>query len=157
MGMSIWVPRNDRAAVTSQWSGDKNKMLTELPLHYKSVVLSTIEQIDVLWLDRTTIVRAFEVEHTTAIYSGILRMADLLSLEPNINIKLHIVAPLKRRDKVLDNINRPAFSEGEVRLPEVCTYLSYESVEELAQQKHLEDMRASVVDRYSEQRKDSEK
>jgi hypothetical protein len=38
-------------------------------------------------------VRAFEVEHTTAIYSGLLRMADLLSLVPNMDIKLHIVAP----------------------------------------------------------------
>ena len=36
--------------------------------------------------------RAFEIEHTTAIYSGLLRMADLLSLQPNMDINLHIVA-----------------------------------------------------------------
>ena len=28
-----------------------------------------------------------------AIYSGLLRMADLLALQPNMNIRLHIVAP----------------------------------------------------------------
>ena len=47
-----------------------------------------------------SIVRAFEVEHTTSVYSGILRMADLLALQPNMDIKLHIVAPEAKRDKV---------------------------------------------------------
>ena len=61
--------------------------------------MRTIEQIDVLWLKRAEIVRAFEVEHTTSIYSGILRMADLLAMQPNITIKLHIVAPASRREK----------------------------------------------------------
>ena len=46
-----------------------------------------------IWLKRRAIIRAFEVEHTTAVYSGILRMADLLALQPNMDINLHIVAP----------------------------------------------------------------
>ena len=41
--------------------------------------------------------RAFEVEHTTAIYSGLLRMADLLALQLNMQIRLHLVAPEERR------------------------------------------------------------
>ena len=51
---------------------------------------------------RRSIVRAFEVEHTTAVYSGLLRMADLLALQPNMDIRLHIVAPDERRDAGLD-------------------------------------------------------
>jgi hypothetical protein len=54
--------------------------------------------------------RAFEVEHTTAIYSGLLRMADLLALQLNMDIRLHIVAPDEKRDKVLREIKRPVFS-----------------------------------------------
>jgi hypothetical protein len=30
--------------------------------------------------------RAFEIEHTTAVYPGLLRMADLLALQPNMDI-----------------------------------------------------------------------
>jgi hypothetical protein len=41
------------------------------------------EQIEVLWLKGRAIQRAFEVEHTTSIYSGILRMADLLTWRSN--------------------------------------------------------------------------
>ena len=57
-----------------------------------------------------SIVRAFEVEHTTSVYSGILRMADLLALQPNMDIKLHIVAPVEKREKVFQEIRRPVFS-----------------------------------------------
>jgi hypothetical protein len=43
----------------------------------------TVELIDVLWLNGNAIVAAFEAESTTSIYSGLLRMADLLSMQPN--------------------------------------------------------------------------
>ena len=82
-------------------------LIEQLPRSYDSVTLKTIEQIDVLWLKRRSIVRAFEVEHTTSVYSGILRMADLLALQPNMAIKLHIVAPEERREKVFQEIRRP--------------------------------------------------
>src|SRR5271156_4453907 len=90
--------------------------------------------------------RAFEIEHTTAIYSGLLRMADLLALQPNIDIKLHIVAPEHRRDKVLDEIQRPVFALLEKGpLANSCTFLSYDAIDELRQQDNLVHMRDSVI------------
>jgi hypothetical protein len=78
-------------------------------------------------------VRAFEVEHTTSVYSGLLRMADLLALQPNMDINLHIVAPLIRQEKVFSEIRRPVFSLlDKGPLSESCTYLSYESIREIA-------------------------
>jgi hypothetical protein len=56
-------------------------------------------------------------------------MADLLALQPNMDIKLHIVAPTGRRDKVFQELRRPVFSLLErAPLAESCTFLSYESV-----------------------------
>ena len=69
------------------------KLLDVLPLNYDDTTLRTVEQIDVLWLKGRSMARAFEIEHTTAVYSGLLRMADLLALQPNMDIRLHIVAP----------------------------------------------------------------
>ena len=94
MGMSIWIPRSDRGAVLKEWDNEQSNLIDRLPLNYDDTTLRTIEQIDVLWLRGRSIVRAFEVEHTTSVYSGILRMADLLALQPNMDIKLHIVPPL---------------------------------------------------------------
>lgn len=152
MGLKIWLPRNDRIAVLSEWIVEHPPLLENLPLNYDETTIKTIEQIDVLWLRGRAIVRAFEVEHTTSIYSGILRMADLLALQPNMNIKLHIVAPYARRDKVFQEIQRPVFSlleEGP--LFERCTYLSYDSVEEIAREKHLSHLSDSVLDEYAEE------
>ena len=110
MGFSIWIPKSDRTGVLSEWEAKDGELLDTLPLNYDETTIKTIEQIDVIWLRKRAIVRAFEVEHTTSIYSGILRMADLSALQPNMNISLHIVAPYSRMDKVLQEIQRPVFS-----------------------------------------------
>lgn len=73
MGLRIWLPKADRSRVFEHWKPDPNTVLDTLPLNYDEATLNTVERIDVLWLRRRTIVRAFEVEHTTSIYSGILR------------------------------------------------------------------------------------
>ena len=58
-------------------------------MNYDENTLDTIREIDVLWLKGRSMARAFEVEHTTAIYSGLLRMADLLELQPNMQSTTH--------------------------------------------------------------------
>ncbi len=152
MGLSIWIPRADRAGVLKEWKNDTQHLVDRLPLNYDGTTLRTIEQIDVLWLRGRSIVRAFEVEHTTSVYSGILRMADLLALQPNMDIKLHIVAPSAKREKVFQEIRRPVFSLLEKGpLGESCTYLSYESLRELAAQKHLAHLSDTVLDEYAEE------
>ena len=71
-------------------------MLAELPTQFNEATNHTIELIDVLWLKGNSIIAAFEVESTTAVYSGLLRMSDLLALQPNLDIKLYL---LSRRHK----------------------------------------------------------
>ena len=152
MGLRIWVPKADRGPVIREMPSVEDALLERLPLNYDDVTLRTIEQIDVLWLRNRSIVRAFEVEHTTSVYSGILRMADLLALQPNMDIKLHIVAPSIRREKVFQEIRRPVFSLlDHGPLSESCTYLSYESVHEIAHQKHLAHLSDTVLEDYEEE------
>jgi hypothetical protein len=79
-------------------------------------------------------------------------MADLLALQPNMDIKLHIVAPIERRDKVFDELQRPVFSLLEKGpLKESCTYLSYDAIKEVAGLKHLVHLSDSVLDEYAEE------
>jgi hypothetical protein len=151
MGLKIWLPKPDRARILTKWQPAEGVLLDELPLNYDDVTLRAIELIDVLWLRKHSIVRAFEVEHTTSVYSGLLRMADLIALQPNMNIKLHIVAPAAKREKFLKEIKRPIFSalEGPA-LPEICTYLSYDDIRHLRDEKHLGHLSADVLEEYEE-------
>ena len=68
-----------------------------------------------------------------------------------IDIKIHIVAPGTRRDAVFQQITRPVFAVLEKGpLAELCTYISYDSVYELAQEKKLAYMTDSIMDDYAE-------
>jgi hypothetical protein len=152
MGFHIWLPRTDRSRVLKAWTPPPGRLLDRLPLGFDPTTIATIEQIDVLWLNQRSVVRAFEVEHTTSIYSGLLRMADLVALQPNLKVKLHIVASVDRRKKVLREIQRPVFSllQGSA-LRDLCTYLSYDTVREIADFPHLTHISDSVIGEYEEE------
>ena len=152
MGFRVWVPRNDKARVLAHIPTSMHEnFLESLPLNYDDTTLKTVEQIDVLWLKGRSMARAFEVEHTTAIYSGLLRMADLLALQPNMDIRLHIVAPDDKRERVLREIRRPVFSLlDKGPLYDQCSFLSYDSVNTLAKTPHLSYMRDTIIAEYEE-------
>jgi hypothetical protein len=126
LGLDVWVARNDR---NKEFNGiafqNIPNLRKSLPRQFDEATNRTIELIDVLWLQGDAIIGAFEVEHTSAIYSGLLRMADLISMQPNIKINLFIVAPDERRDKVFEEINRPTFARLKPPLPKICKFIPY--------------------------------
>lgn len=126
LGLDVWIARNDRNKV---FNGilfqSMPRLRSELPRQFDEATNKTVELIDVLWLDKDAIVAAFEVEHTSAIYSGLLRMSDLIAMQPNIRINLYIVAPDNRREKVFFEINRPTFARLKPPLTEICRFISY--------------------------------
>lgn len=151
LGLKIWIPRNDRNSILELWNPKENSLLEELPLVFDEATLKTIRNIDVLWIRRRSIIRAFEVEDKTSIYSGILRMADLLALQPMLDIKIHLVAPVERREEVFKQVSRPVFTVMEKGpLSELCSYLSYDSIIDLSKERRLEHMTDTIIDEYAE-------
>ncbi|MHB8652519.1 MAG: hypothetical protein ACYDA9_01440 [Terriglobia bacterium] len=131
MGFDVWVARNDRNRKwNNQTLGELARVVTELPTQFNPATNQTIELIDVLWLRGNSIVAAFEVESTTSIYSGLLRMSDLLALQPNLEINLFLVAPDERRDKVEQELLRPTFKLREKPLSRVCGFLAFSKLME---------------------------
>lgn len=129
MGLDVWVAKNDKGKRWKSHPFDSLKNLRkELPLQFDAATNQTIELIDVLWLQGNSIVSAFEIESTTSIYSGLLRLSDLIAMQPNLNIPLFIVAPDDRRDKVISEVNRPTFSRLSPPMYEMCRYISFSSL-----------------------------
>jgi hypothetical protein len=125
MGFDTWVARNDRGKVCGgKTLGEMPGIVEDLPTQFNEATNRTVELIDVLWLKGNSIVAAFEVECTTSVYSGLLRMSDLLALQPNLNISLFIVAPDERRGKVSQEILRPTFILREKPLAGICGFIS---------------------------------
>ena len=129
MGLDVWVARNDRSReYDSQKFSSLPRFKKEIPLTFDEASNRTIKLIDVVWLRGNEIKAAFEIESTTAIYSGLLRLADLIAMQPNINIPLYIVAPDERRAKVIDEVNRPVFSKLPRPMSQICKYISFSSL-----------------------------
>jgi hypothetical protein len=131
MGFNVWVARNDRGrSFDGHRFSELPALRSSLPLQFDDATNRTIELIDVLWLSKNSIVAAFEIESTTSIYSGLLRMGDLVAMQPNLNIPLFLVAPEERREKVFGEVNRPTFSRLDPRLAEICRYISFDALRE---------------------------
>lgn len=131
MGLDVWVARNDRnREVHGQRFTDLPRLVGRLPLQFDVVTNKIIELIDVLWLRGNAIAAAFEIESTTSIYSGLLRMSDLIAMQPNLNIPLYLVAPDERRDKVVTEVNRPTFSRLSPPMSDMCRFIPFSSLRE---------------------------
>ncbi len=129
MGFDVWVARNDRSRI---WNGQvlskMSQVVDSLPTQFNEATNRTIELIDVLWLHGNSIVAAFEIESTTSIYSGLLRMSDLLALQPNLEINLFLVAPEERRGKVEQEILRPTFKLRSKPLSNICGFIGFDDL-----------------------------
>ncbi|MDQ7780008.1 MAG: EVE domain-containing protein, partial [Planctomycetota bacterium] len=131
MGFDLWIARNDKnKSWDSKKFADFPKLKSELPLQFDDATNRTIQLIDVLWLKGNAIVAAFEVESTTSIYSGLLRMSDLVAMQPNLTMPLYLVAPDDRRDKVITEVNRPTFSKLSPPLSEICRFVSFSTLKQ---------------------------
>ena len=125
-GSRVWVPRNDQSKIQKEYGFSEFEQSfsagIDIPAKY-------VENIDVVWKEEFRIDAAFEIEHSTAIYSGLLRFSDLKIIAPNSNYPLFIVAPLSKKNRVFEQIKRPAFKK--LGLDKEVRYLSYETIDDI--------------------------
>jgi type II restriction enzyme len=87
----------------------------------------TIALIDVIWFEKGTnkITGAFEVEKSTSIYSGILRLSDLYLSFPEYPSSLFLIIPDKRKNEVVAQLRRPAIKRNDIEI----FYISFSDLE----------------------------
>ena len=128
LGFDVYVAANDRGRpVGAGHLGDG--CLDVLPAVLSAAGADSVRLIDVIWLERGTdrVAAAFEVEHTTSIYSGIVRLLDLaLGAADRAVHALFLVAPDDREADVRTQLQRPAF-QGVARLH--VRFLAYSELE----------------------------
>lgn len=120
LGLDVHVARNDRHR---SFNGESFAQLTINEIELEGIAddaQDIIGLIDVIWLEKATniIVSAFEVEKSTSIYSGILRMEDLSrSLLSRGKCGLYLVAPDVREREVIAQFERPSFKKALADIP----------------------------------------
>ncbi len=111
LGYNVFVAANDR---TKSLGGKNLEFLTvsELPpLDLPQDVTKTISLIDVIWINKgnNKIECAFEIEKSTSIYSGILRLVDLASSLGDKQYNFFLIAPDIREKEIIAQLKRPSF------------------------------------------------
>jgi len=127
LGCHVWIAANDQRR---EWGGERLGSLSVPalpPLGLSPDSQRVVSMIDVVWLTGVNqVAGAFEVEHTTSVYSGLLRMADLAALSPNLSFPLYVVAPASRLPRVRRELVRPTFRALE--LDRRCRFFSSEAL-----------------------------
>ncbi len=125
-GFGIWVPPRDRHnldwSLVGKFDCDFGLPPSLDPIRH------VVEEIDVVWLNRggATVDALFEVEHSTPVYSGLLRFNDVHLTAPRLPTKFTIVSNESRRSLFVRQVNRPTFSSS--GLSQLCSFLEYRNV-----------------------------
>jgi hypothetical protein len=122
----VWMPLADRDRVRRA-SSLKGPLIKNFPSGYNSIQ-DIVSQVDVIWIERGSSVLSalFEIEHSTTIYSGLLRFNDVRLLCPRLEPSFSIVADDERRTRFVRQLNRPTFQRS--GLSDVCSFMKYEEV-----------------------------
>jgi hypothetical protein len=124
-GYGVYVPPNNVQAM--DWSlTNPFHFVERLPSHLE-MNCSFSAEVDVIWIEQAGegISALFEVEHSTPIYSGLLRFNDVL-LSSTAAPRFFIVSNEGRRDLFSKQIQRPTFQRS--GLSEITSFLDYPNV-----------------------------
>lgn len=124
----VWVPKNDQGRA---YDGNTFRDHVLKEFHETLDVPTYVQNIDTVWKFGYSIKSAFEIENSTSIYSGILRLSDLRSLAPNSSYPLFIVAQREKKHRVFEQLRRPTFASEYLQLDRAVKFLSYDAIREL--------------------------
>jgi len=117
LGYDAFVASNDRSR---SYAGSSFSFMSpdKFPaINCDKETASTIKLIDVLWFEKGTnnVICAFEVEKSTSIYSGILRLTDLSYSIAIGNETFYLVVPDSRERDVIMQLSRPSIKQ--IKIP----------------------------------------
>jgi hypothetical protein len=124
-GYEVYVPDGDVCRL--DWSlTARFELRPTVPAGFDEV-RTILREVDVVWVasGRNKLEGLYEVEHSTPVYSGLLRFNDILLTEPRVS-RFSIVSNDTRRDLFSRQLFRPTFRRS--GLAELCSFLEYPNV-----------------------------
>jgi len=124
-GYRVHVAINDRSKIKENLPS----ILEDMPNFLRDDVIDIAKRVDILFFekDRDILTHAFEIEHTTNIYSGLLRLNDIAESLPSERVKFNIISNSINKDKFNREIIRPSFR---LLRKYDCKFIDYKEVDE---------------------------
>ena len=125
LGYDTYIPPEDYNKKVNGKTLGELATLKEIPLFTYPKTLDTVKHIDVMWFEEEFPKYCFEVEDSTDVIKGLLRLYRIRQLQ----IVSVIVGPESKRSKFLREIEKDPFH----KLKDRYRFISYEELEELFQ------------------------
>jgi type II restriction enzyme len=118
LGYDVIPASNDRSKCYSGNSFSFMSLSSFPEFKLDKDTLNTVKLIDVLWFQKGTnnVIAAFEVEKSTSIYSGILRLTDLSYTIADGDEVFYLIVPDKREKDVVAQLSRPSIRRNKVTI-----------------------------------------
>jgi len=123
LGYDVIAASNDRSKTYNDTKFSFISIDKFPKINVDDVTFKTIKLIDIVWFEKGSnkIICAFEVEKSTSIYSGILRLNDLSFSLQTDKSRLFIVIPDKREKELKIQLNRPSFKNRNLEILYILT------------------------------------
>lgn len=124
-GYDVFVPDNNVSQL--DWSlAKKFQISSSIPRGFETIE-PILSEIDVIWIKNgmNSIEGLFEVEHSTPVYSGLLRFNDVLLTDPTVS-QFSIVSNDSRRELFSRQAFRPTFIKS--GLSELVSFFEYANI-----------------------------
>lgn len=122
LGYDTYTP--DKGRVVGEQKLGEIATLQELPYFGSEKIMESAKNIDVVWVKDEWPEMFFEVEHTTGITPGLLRIYQVAE---KLSAKCFIIAPVQMLPKFKREIEKPPFN----RIKEKYKFKSYDELEKL--------------------------
>lgn len=118
LGYDVIAASNDRSKSHGGNSFSFLALREFPPFNVDKETLNTVKLIDVLWFQKGTnnVIGAFEVEKSTSIYSGILRLTDLSLSIADGDETFYLIVPDTREKDVVMQLSRPSFRNSPLKI-----------------------------------------
>jgi hypothetical protein len=125
-GFDVWIPASDRARCITFGAVELRQSASVAECYRR--IGDVFDEIDVIWLPKGSGEphSLFEIEHSTPIYSGLLRFNDVHLVAPMLKPNFSIVATESRRQLFHRLLRRPTFQAS--GLFDLCTFLEYSNL-----------------------------
>jgi hypothetical protein len=124
-GYDVYIPPDDACMLDWQLT-EQFQLRRQLPDTFGDA-RRIVSEIDVVWLHagRNDVAMLIEVEHSTPIYSGLLRFNDVLLVQPTLT-RFIVASNDARRSRFARHLRRPTFRMS--GLSELASFLDYANV-----------------------------
>jgi hypothetical protein len=122
----VWLSQRERQRIFQGKTFEEIfEFQKDLPQLYHRSAMAALDLFDLIWLDDTRIAAVFQVAGSGDFVAKLLPVLDFAKLAPDIDLPIYFLVPDRLRNRLIAEINRPAFAGQDPPLAEQVRMIGF--------------------------------